>query len=101
SHALAAGLRTPTGRSPWLTSVARGACTPLYASPQQLRGMPADPRDDIHALGVIWYQLLTGELGSGAPSGRLWASRLLERGLSDPAVDLLAACVEPRADDRL
>ena len=44
------------------TTAMRGACTPLYASPQQMRGEPACPRDDVFALGVVWYQLLTGEL---------------------------------------
>jgi formylglycine-generating enzyme required for sulfatase activity/serine/threonine protein kinase len=83
-----------------VTSLVRGAYTPLYASPEQMRGEPADVRDDVHALGVIWYQLLTGDLTIGAPSGRLWAHRLRERGLSEAAVDLLAACVEPRAADR-
>ena len=46
----------------------RGARTSLYASPQQLRGADADPRDDVHALGVIWYQLLTGTLTNGPSS---------------------------------
>src|SRR5262249_58630371 len=29
----------------------RGSHTPLYASPQQIRGEPPDVRDDVHALG--------------------------------------------------
>ena len=45
------------------------AFTPLYASPQQKMGWPADPRDDVYALGVIWYQLLTGDFNSEAPRG--------------------------------
>ncbi|TVQ28426.1 MAG: serine/threonine protein kinase, partial [Wenzhouxiangella sp.] len=35
--------------------------TPNYASPEQLRGEPATAASDIFALGVITYQLLTGE----------------------------------------
>ena len=44
-----------------------GAYSPLYASPQQMKGEKPDPRDDVYALGVIWHQLLTGDLTSPAP----------------------------------
>ena len=54
----------------------RGSFTPLYASPQQVRGAAPDPRDDVLALGVIWYQLLTGRLDKGRPGGRRWPERL-------------------------
>src|SRR5262249_21495500 len=40
-------------RAAFLATALRGSCTPLYASPQQLRGEAPDPRDDVHALGVI------------------------------------------------
>ena len=55
-----------------MTSLVRGSCTPLYASPDQVRGADPDPRDDVHALGVIWYQILTGELAEGCPRGIGW-----------------------------
>jgi len=45
----------------------RGAHSPLYASPQQKRGHKPDVRDDVHALGVIGFQLLLADLQAERP----------------------------------
>jgi serine/threonine protein kinase len=82
-----------------LASSLRGAHTPLYASPQQMRGDPPDVRDDVHALGVIWYQMLIGDLGSGAPTG-LWSDDLEAAGLGRDLIRLLGACVAARPERR-
>jgi parallel beta-helix repeat protein len=89
-----------TTRGQFLFTALRGAHTPLYASPQQQRGDPADPRDDVHALGVIWYQMLTGDLATGRPSGARWRRRLDEQGMSATLLDLLTACIEDDPRDR-
>jgi serine/threonine protein kinase len=89
-----------TGSMQFQATALRGAHTPLYASPQQMRGEPPDPRDDIHSLGVIWYQLLTGDPAAGRPGGTRWPRRLRERGVAAPMIELLGACVEDSADDR-
>ena len=44
-----------------LTSTAfPGPLTPNYASPEQMRGLPATTASDIYALGVILYEMLAG-----------------------------------------
>jgi serine/threonine protein kinase len=82
-----------------LTTSMRGSHTPLYASPQQTRGEDPDPRDDVHALGVIWYQMLTGDLTTGVPSD--WMSVLEEVGQPEALVRLLGECVTSRVEKRI
>lgn len=81
-------------------TVLQGAHTPLYASPQQKEGKQPDPRDDVHALGVMWYQMLVGDLNKGAPHGNGWKWPLIERGMTSEELDLLQACFEDEPDHR-
>ena len=39
-----------------------GIGSPAYMSPQQVRELPLDQQTDIYSLGVVMYQLLTGQL---------------------------------------
>ena len=57
-------------------------------------------RDDVHALGVIWYQMLTGNLNAERPGGSRWRQKALERGMRLELVDLLETCFEDNPDNR-
>lgn len=42
--------------------------TPAYMSPEQAKGIPADERSDVFALGIIAYQMLCGQVPFKADS---------------------------------
>ncbi|WP_020469450.1 bifunctional serine/threonine-protein kinase/formylglycine-generating enzyme family protein [Zavarzinella formosa] len=92
--------RAGTSTGDFLVTAMRGSHTPLYASPQQMRGSAPDPRDDVHALGVIWYQMLACNITAGRPSGTRWTNRMVDLGLSRDLIDLLGSCLEEDPNDR-
>ncbi|UCD23705.1 MAG: protein kinase, partial [Gemmatimonadota bacterium] len=48
--------------------------TPSFMSPEQSSGVPLTPKSDVYSLGVLAYQLLTGDLPYYANSAMGWAA---------------------------
>ena len=94
-----------------LTSTRAMLGSPLYMSPEQLRSSKSvDHRADIWAIGVIMYELLTGELPFGGENlGELFAA-ILENDapslrLKSPEVPeglerVVLKCLQRRAENR-
>jgi Tol biopolymer transport system component len=67
-----------------------------YMSPEQVKGQPADARSDLFALGVILYELLTGQRAFARDSSVETMSAILKE--EPPELELLAAKVPPALD---
>ncbi len=96
--------------APHLTRTGMVLGTPDYMSPEQARGEHADGRSDIFATGLIFYELLTGELPFKANS---MVEKLLQRtreqarppNLVDPAIpkrisEIVMGCLEMEPANR-
>lgn len=71
--------------------------TPEYMSPEQARGQHVDARSDLFALGIIFYELLTGKSPYQADTtmATLW-KRTQER--SRPPIELESSIPKPLSD---
>ncbi|MFV0278477.1 MAG: serine/threonine-protein kinase [Parahaliea sp.] len=72
---------------PHITQVQSVIGSPRYMSPEQSLGQPLDARTDIYSLGILLYQMLTGEVPYG---GRGLSEILLQR-FEQPRPQLPAA----------
>lgn len=88
----------------------KGIGSAPYISPEQVTGIRSDYRSDIFSIGVIMYELLTGELPFGNPQSmsglrkRMWAQafppRAIRKEIPRWLQEIILRCLEPRAADR-
>ncbi len=84
--------------------------TPGYMAPEQLRGLPVDPRTDIFAFGGVLYEMVSGQKAFSGDSLADLASAILHEDPPDlsncaprtpPAlVHLVRRCLEKRPEER-
>ena len=84
--------------------------SPAWIAPEQVVGVRGDLRSDIFAIGVMLYEMATGELPFGAPSTdgglrqRLWMTpqppRAHRADLPEWLQDIILRCLEPVAAER-
>jgi hypothetical protein len=63
-----------SGENSALTSTGLIMGTPVYMSPEQATGQPLTAKSDVYSLGMVAYELLTGELPFTAKSAVAWAA---------------------------
>src|SRR5215471_6551515 len=71
--------------------------TPEYAAPEQFRGEPPTTATDVHALGVLLFEILTGARPFHTPTGTL---SHIERAVLDTPAPAPSSVVESRVDAR-
>lgn len=84
--------------------------SPAWIAPEQVVGVRGDPRSDIFAIGVMLYELATGELPFGAPTTRggmrqrLWMTpappRKHRADIPPWLQEIILRCLEPEASNR-
>lgn len=84
--------------------------SPAWIAPEQVVGVRGDPRSDIFAIGVMLYELATGELPFGAPTTRggmrqrLWMTpappRKHRADIPPWLQEIILRCLEPEASHR-
>jgi non-specific serine/threonine protein kinase len=83
--------------------------TPGYMSPEQVRGLPADHRSDVFALGILLYEMLTGQRAFERPSFAEAQAAILrddpptprpERPLAPGLERIVRRCLAKRPEDR-
>jgi len=82
----------------------------IWIAPEQIVGVRGDPRSDIFAIGVMLYEMCTGEAPFGNPqtSGglrqRIWMQprppRQMNAAIPDWLQEIILRCLQPQAEDR-
>jgi len=109
NFSLAVDERMPT--APELLDGSTGYLGPVYMSPEQILGEPADPRSDLFSLGVVLYELIAGSRPFEGPNDRSTSLRIRQNPpppitqggvkVSGQVERLIARCLEKLPSDRI
>ena len=101
---------TPTATGRDATEIGARVGTVGYMAPEQVRGLPVDPRADIFAFGAVLYEMLAGQRAFAGDTAADTLAAILTR---DPAPmagsptavpaslqAIVTRCLEKRAEDR-
>lgn len=77
----------------------KGHYTKEYASPEQIRGDISHPKDDIRALGVVFYQMLVAN--SEETPGISFKKKLEKQGVNTAIIEVVNSMIEDDRDDRI
>ncbi len=56
--------------------------------------LAVDPHTDVFDLGILWCQMLLGDMAKVLPPDSVWRARLLGQGVPMPILDLLHECLD-------
>jgi serine/threonine protein kinase len=84
--------------------------TPAYLSPEQIEGNPTDGRSDLFSLGIVLYQLATGQKPFQSDSFEAVCGQILKAKITPPSKlnpalprafdDIVASCLARNPEDR-
>lgn len=72
------------------------AGTPRYMAPEQISGISVTERSDIYSLGLVLYELFTGERAFDAPQVRDYVQ--LHRSVDPPAPSSIVPEIDPKVE---
>ncbi|GFO53088.1 hypothetical protein GMSM_00950 [Geomonas sp. Red276] len=106
------GIARGTGRRFTFVGFTPSIGTPEYMAPEQVLGKRGDERTDLYTLGVILYQMVTGEIPFSDPGGDIFkgmnarvtgdpvAPRKVNREISEAAEEIILHAMERDPADR-
>ncbi len=79
--------------------------SPQYMSPEQIKGLPADKRSDLYSLGIVFYEMITGQFPfSSKDTSRIYETPCRPEkhvaDIPDKLVDVIMKLIENSPDMR-
>jgi eukaryotic-like serine/threonine-protein kinase len=101
---------TKKGRRVTYSGLSNMAGTPEYMAPEQVDGKRGDPRTDIYAIGVIFYEMLAGQAPySGDNAMAIMAQQVYQaiprldqrrKDVPAPMAAIITCCLQKKPEDR-